>query len=139
MPIAIGYGESYRVQTYEFLLALAQGGFSFQKLSSVTMKIKVLVETGLGSLISPMLKVLDDMYKAQNDLIKWAVDDLYKSKEAYKEPVSIDLDLAMAWAARLDDGALESNAPAINWVWGDREIGGRGSKGRRRGRNWGLR
>ena len=43
-------------------------------------------------------------------------DLVYESKETHKELGSIDPDLAMAWAAGLDDGAWESNAPAMNRV-----------------------
>ena len=43
-------------------------------------------------------------------------DLIYESEEAQTQPDSIDPDLAMAWAARLDDGAWESNALEMNWV-----------------------
>ena len=72
MTIAIGYGEPYRLQMHEFLHALAQGGvhFEFSEIKFSNGEDQGISGTGLGSLISPMLKVLDDMYRTQDDLIK---------------------------------------------------------------------
>ncbi|XP_058109282.1 uncharacterized protein LOC131252645 isoform X2 [Magnolia sinica] len=192
--MAIRSGEPFRLQIYEFLHALALGGvqsqFSDMQLSNG--EDQGASGTGLGSLISPMLKVLDEMYKAQDDLIKdmrnhdnnkqeWTDDELkklyetheklldqvslfcyvprakylplgptsaklidiyrnrhnisastglndpavatgisdlvYESKATPKESSnSIDADLASAWAAQLDDGLWENNAPAMNRV-----------------------
>ena len=70
--IAIRSGEPFRLQIYDFLHALAQGGvqaqFSDMHLSNG--EDQGASGTGLGSLISPMIKVLDEMYKAQDDMIK---------------------------------------------------------------------
>lgn len=43
-------------------------------------------------------------------------DLVYESNVTHKEPNSIDPELAMAWAAGLDDGLLGSNAPAMDRV-----------------------
>ncbi|ONK62002.1 uncharacterized protein A4U43_C08F35790 [Asparagus officinalis] len=193
MTIAIRSGEPYRLQIYEFLHALAEGGVQsqFSEIKFSNGEEQGASGTGLGSLIRPMLKVLDDMYRAQDDLIRdmrnhdnnkqeWTDDELkklyetherlldlvslfcflprakylplgatsvklldiyrnrhnisaasglndpavatgisdliYESKETHKDPGSIDPDLAMAWAAGLDDDVWESNAPAMNRV-----------------------
>jgi len=72
MTIAIRSGEPYRLQIYEFLHALAQGGVQsqFSEIKFSNGEDQGASGTGLGSLISPMLKVLDDMYRAQDDLIR---------------------------------------------------------------------
>ena len=70
--MAIRSGEPYRLQIYEFLHTLAQGGVQSQ-LSEMHLsngEDQGASGTGLGVLISPMIKVLDEMYKAQDDLIK---------------------------------------------------------------------
>lgn len=70
--MAIRSGEPFRLQIYEFLHALVQGGvqaqFSDMQLSNG--EDQGASGTGLGSLISPMLKVLDEMYEAQDNLIR---------------------------------------------------------------------
>ncbi|KAM0953447.1 putative SH3 domain-containing protein [Dioscorea sansibarensis] len=193
MTIAIRSGEPYRLQIYEFLHALAQGGVQsqFSELQLSNGEDQGASGTGLGSLISPMLKVLDEMYRAQDDLIRdmrnhdnnkqeWTDEELkqlyetheklldlvslfcfvprakylplgptsaklidiyrnrhnisasaglndpavatgisdlvYESNATRKEPDYIDPELAMAWAAGLDDGLLGSNAPAMDRV-----------------------
>lgn len=72
ISLAIRSGEPYRLQIYEFLHALGQGGvqsqFSEMKLSNG--EDQGASGTGLGSLISPMLRVLDEMYRAQDELMK---------------------------------------------------------------------
>ncbi|KAG8376312.1 hypothetical protein BUALT_Bualt09G0050200 [Buddleja alternifolia] len=70
--IAIRSGEPYRLQIYEFLHALAQGGVQsqFSDMHTSNGEDQGASGTGLGSLISPMLKVLDEMYAAQDELIK---------------------------------------------------------------------
>lgn len=72
--MAIRSGEPYRIQIYEFLHALAQGGVQsqFSDMHISNGEDQGASGTGLGSLLSPMLKVLDDMYSAQDDLIKCA-------------------------------------------------------------------
>ncbi|KAI3782318.1 hypothetical protein L2E82_12360 [Cichorium intybus] len=70
--LAIRSGEPYRLQIYEFLHDLAQGGSPF-KLSDMHIsngEDQGASGTGLGSLLSPILKVLDEMYSAQYELIK---------------------------------------------------------------------
>ncbi|KAL5991582.1 hypothetical protein ACLOJK_012491 [Asimina triloba] len=199
--IAIRSGEPFRLQIYEFLHALALGGVQsqFSDLQVSNGEDQGASGTGLGSLISPMLRVLDEMYKAQDDLIKdmrnhdntkqeWTDEELKKLYETHDRlldlvslfcfvprvkylplgPTSvklidiyrnrhnisasgglndpavatgisdliyeskatttetnnindnnnntIDADLASAWAAQLDDGMWESNAPAMNRV-----------------------
>ncbi|XP_031487548.1 uncharacterized protein LOC116255737 isoform X2 [Nymphaea colorata] len=95
--MAIRSGEPFRLQIYEFLHALAQGGvqaqFSDMQLSNG--EDQGASGTGLGSLISPMLKVLDEMYKAQDDLIRdmrnhdnskkeWTDEELKKLYETHE-------------------------------------------------------
>lgn len=72
--IAIRSGEPYRLQIYEFLHTLAQGGMQsqFSDIHTSNGEDQGASGTGLGSLISPMLKVLDEMYSAQDELIKYA-------------------------------------------------------------------
>ncbi|KAH7668008.1 Armadillo-like helical-containing protein [Dioscorea alata] len=72
ITIAIRSGEPYRLQIYEFLHALAQGGVQtqFSELQLSNGEDQGASGTGLGSLISPMLNVLDEMYRAQDDLIR---------------------------------------------------------------------
>ncbi|WOL02023.1 hypothetical protein Cni_G10742 [Canna indica] len=196
ITIAIRSGEPYRLQIYEFLHALSLGGvqsqFSQSQLSNG--EDQGASGTGLGSLISPMIKVLDDMYRAQDDLNRdmrnhdnnkqeWTDEELkklyetheklldlvslfcfvpkvkylplgppsaklidiyrnrhnisassgmndpavatgisdlvYETKEDHKESEesnAIDPELAMAWAAGLEDGLLGNNAPAMEKV-----------------------
>ncbi|KAL1568103.1 hypothetical protein AAHA92_03507 [Salvia divinorum] len=70
--MAIRSGEPYRLQIYEFLHTLAQGGVQsqFSDMHTSNGEDQGASGTGLGSLISPMLKVLDEMYSAQDELIK---------------------------------------------------------------------
>lgn len=70
--MAIRSGEPFRLQIYEFLNALAHGGVQSQ-LSDIHLsngEDQGASGTGLGVLISPMIKVLDEMYRAQDELIK---------------------------------------------------------------------
>ncbi|KAK8654603.1 hypothetical protein V6N13_128562 [Hibiscus sabdariffa] len=70
--VAIRSGEPFRLQIYEFLHALAQGGVQSQ-LSEMHLsngEDQGASGTGLGVLITPMIKVLDEMYTAQDDLSK---------------------------------------------------------------------
>ncbi|CAD6210555.1 unnamed protein product [Miscanthus lutarioriparius] len=181
--IAIRSGEPYRLQIYEFLHALALGGVqsNFSELQLSNGENQGASGTGLGSLISPMLKVLDEMYRAQDDLARdirqhdnskqeWSDEELkklyetherlldfvslfcfvprakylplgptsasgglsdpavatgisdlmYESKVVQKETNTvqsgIDPDLAMAWAAGLEDDVWANNAPAVDKV-----------------------
>ncbi|XP_074591395.1 uncharacterized protein LOC141847287 isoform X1 [Curcuma longa] len=193
MTIAIRSGEPYRLQIYEFLHALALGGVQSQFSQShfSNGEDQGASGTGIGSLISSMLKVLDEMYRAQDDLIRdmrnhdnnnkeWTDEELktlyenheklldlaslfcfvprakylplgptsvklidiyrnrhnigastglndpavvtgisdlvYESKAAPREPETIDPELAMAWAAGLEDDLLGTNTPALKKV-----------------------
>lgn len=95
--IAIRSGEPFRLQIYEFLHALAQGGvqsqFSDMQLSNG--EDQGASGTGLGSLISPKIKVLDEMYRAQDNMIKdmrdhdnnkqeWSDEELKKLYETHE-------------------------------------------------------
>ncbi|XP_021893463.1 uncharacterized protein LOC110811314 isoform X2 [Carica papaya] len=95
--MAIRSGEPFRLQIYEFLHALAQGGVQSQ-LSEMHLsngEDQGASGTGLGVLITPMLKVLDEMYAAQDDLIKeirnhdnakkeWTDEELKKLYETHE-------------------------------------------------------
>ncbi|CAM6094529.1 unnamed protein product [Calypogeia fissa] len=72
ITIAIRSGEPYRLQIYDFLHALARGGTRerISDLAANNGEDQGASGTGLSSIISPMLKVLDEMYKAQDQLIK---------------------------------------------------------------------
>ncbi|KAI5383293.1 uncharacterized protein LOC127100469 isoform X1 [Lathyrus oleraceus] len=95
--MAIRSGEPFRLQIYEFLHTLAQGGLQSQ-LSDMHLsngEDQGASGTGLGVLLSPMIKVLDEMYRAQDDLIKevrnhdntkkeWTDDELKKLYETHE-------------------------------------------------------
>ena len=70
--MAIRSSEPYRLQIYEFLNVSAQGGVQakFSDLHVSNGEDQGATGTGLGSLLSPMIQVLDEMYKAQDELIK---------------------------------------------------------------------
>ncbi|KAH6798551.1 SH3 domain-containing protein [Perilla frutescens var. frutescens] len=95
--MAIRSGEPYRLQIYEFLHTLAQGGVQsqFSDMHTSNGEDQGASGTGLGSLISPMLKVLDEMYSAQDELIKemrnhdnakkeWTDEELKKLYETHE-------------------------------------------------------
>ncbi|XP_059636713.1 uncharacterized protein LOC132278832 [Cornus florida] len=95
--MAIRSGEPYRLQIYEFLHALAQGGVQsqFSDMHISNGEDQGASGTGLGSLISPMLEVLDEMYCAQDELIKdtrnhdntkkeWTDEELKKLYETHE-------------------------------------------------------
>jgi hypothetical protein len=66
--MAIRSGEPFRLQIYEFLHTLAQGGLQSQ-LSNMHLsngEDQGAGGTGLGVLLSPMIKVVDEMYSAQD-------------------------------------------------------------------------
>ena len=71
--VAIRSGEPYRLQIYDFLHSLAQGGIlsQFSEMHLSNGEDQGASGTGLGVLISPMIKVLDEMYRAQDELIKY--------------------------------------------------------------------
>jgi len=58
---------------YEFLHALALGGVQsiFSELQLSNGENRGASGTGLGYVINPMLKVLDEMYRAQDDLARY--------------------------------------------------------------------
>ncbi|KAK9268777.1 hypothetical protein L1049_000539 [Liquidambar formosana] len=95
--MAIRSGEPFRLQIYEFLYALAQGGLQsqFSEMHLSNGEDQGASGTGLGVLISPMLKVLDEMYSAQDNLIKdirnhdntkkeWTDEELKKLYETHE-------------------------------------------------------
>lgn len=95
--MAIRSGEPFRLQIYEFLHALAHGGVQsqFSEMHLSNGEDQGASGTGLGVLISPMIKVLDEMYQAQDDLIKdirnhdnakkeWTDDELKKLYETHE-------------------------------------------------------
>lgn len=95
--MAIRSGEPFRLQIYEFLHALAQGGMQSQisEMHVSNGEDQGASGTGLGVLISPMLKVLDEMYMAQDELIKdirhhdnakkeWTDEELKKLYETHE-------------------------------------------------------
>lgn len=73
--LAIRSGEPYRLQIYEFLHALALGGVQsqFSELQLSNGEIQGASGTGLSTLISPMLHVLDEMYQGQDDLARYFI------------------------------------------------------------------
>ncbi|XP_068664377.1 uncharacterized protein [Aristolochia californica] len=95
--MAVRSGEPFRLQIYEFLHALALGGAQtqFSEIQISNGEDQGASGTGLGSLLSPMLNVLDEMYKAQDDLIKdirnhdnnkqeWSDEELKKLYETHE-------------------------------------------------------
>ncbi|XP_057540987.1 uncharacterized protein LOC130818794 isoform X2 [Amaranthus tricolor] len=95
--MAIRSGEPYRIQIYEFLNALAHGGVQakFSDLHVSNGEDQGASGTGLGSLLSPMIQVLDEMYRAQDDLIRdirthdnankeWTDEELKKLYETHE-------------------------------------------------------
>ncbi|KAL3368880.1 hypothetical protein AABB24_009603 [Solanum stoloniferum] len=110
--IAIRSGEPYRLQIYEFLHALVQGGVQsqFSDMHISNGEDQGASGTGLGSLISPMLKVLDEMYSAQDELIKdmrnhdnakkeWTDEELKKLYETHER--LLDLVCLFCYVPRL--------------------------------------
>ncbi|XP_078154939.1 SH3 domain-containing protein [Carex rostrata] len=95
--LAIRSGEPYRLQIYEFLHALALGGVQsqFSELQLSNGEIQGASGTGLSTLISPMLHVLDEMYQGQDDLARdtrnhenskqeWSDEELKKLYETHE-------------------------------------------------------
>ncbi|KAL3622785.1 hypothetical protein CASFOL_033393 [Castilleja foliolosa] len=100
--MAIRSGEPYRLQIYEFLHTLAQGGVQsqFSDIHTSNGEDQGASGTGLGSLISPMLEVLDEMYSAQDELIKemrnhdnakkeWTDEELKKLYETHERLLNL--------------------------------------------------
>lgn len=96
ITIAIRSGEPYRMQIYELLQALAQGGSSKNILDMASNgEDQGASGTGLSSILSPMIRLLDEMYKAQDELIRdmrnhdnkkqeWTDDELRKLYETHE-------------------------------------------------------
>ncbi|KAH7351861.1 hypothetical protein KP509_19G017700 [Ceratopteris richardii] len=96
ITIAIRSGEPYRMQVYEFLQALAQGASRHSSLEMATNgEDQGASGTGLSSILSPMIRLLDDVYKAQDELIRdmrnhdnkkqeWSDDELRKLYETHE-------------------------------------------------------
>ncbi|KAM1049665.1 hypothetical protein ACFX2I_031422 [Malus domestica] len=95
--MAIRSGEPFRLQIYELLHTLAQGGVQsqFSEMHLSNGEDQGASGTGLGVLISPMINVLDEMYRAQDDLIKeirnhdnankeWTDEELKKLYETHE-------------------------------------------------------
>ncbi|KAM1392504.1 hypothetical protein ACFX2I_020074 [Malus domestica] len=95
--LAIRSGEPFRLQIYEFLHTLAHGGVQsqFSEMHLSNGEDQGASGTGLGALISPMIDVLDEMYRAQDDLIKeirshdnankeWTDEELKKLYETHE-------------------------------------------------------
>ncbi|KAJ8769155.1 hypothetical protein K2173_000930 [Erythroxylum novogranatense] len=96
--MAIRSGEPFRLQIYELLNALALGGEQSQlsELHFSNGEDQGASGTGLGVLISPMIMVLDEMYTAQDELIKdiryhdnagkeWTDEELKKLYETHEK------------------------------------------------------
>ncbi|KAK9055297.1 hypothetical protein SSX86_026379 [Deinandra increscens subsp. villosa] len=100
--IAIRSGEPYRLQIYEFLHALAHGGVKYKLLDMHISngEDQGASGSGLGSLLSPALKVLDEMYRAQDELRnemrnhdnakrEWADEELKKLYETHESLLNL--------------------------------------------------
>ncbi|KAL8191562.1 hypothetical protein R6Q57_028293 [Mikania cordata] len=102
ITMAIRSGEPYRIHIYEFLHALAEGGVQC-KLSDMQIsngEDQGASGSGLGSLLSPALKVLDEMYRAQDELINemrnhdnaktdWIDEELKKLYETHESLLNL--------------------------------------------------
>ncbi|KAI5065823.1 hypothetical protein GOP47_0018447 [Adiantum capillus-veneris] len=96
ITIAIRSGEPYRMQVYELLQALAQGGSSKSMLDMASNgEDQGATGTGLSSILSPMIRLLDEMYRAQDELVRdmrnhdnkkqeWSDDELRKLYETHE-------------------------------------------------------
>ncbi|CAK9198631.1 unnamed protein product [Sphagnum troendelagicum] len=97
VTIAIRSGEPYRLQIYEFLHTLALGRAKDKVLGAEQSngEDQGASGSGLSSIIAPMLRVLDEMYKGQDQLIKdmrqhdnskeeWTDDDLRRLYETHE-------------------------------------------------------
>ncbi|XP_010533094.1 PREDICTED: uncharacterized protein LOC104808936 [Tarenaya hassleriana] len=95
--MAIRSGEPFRLQIYEFLHTLAEGGVQSQlsEMHQSNGEDQGASGTGLGVLITPMLRILDEMYAAQDELIKeirnhdntnkeWTDEELKKLYETHE-------------------------------------------------------
>lgn len=74
VTVAIRSGEPYRLQIYEFLHTLAQGRTREKVIGAEATngEDQGASGTGLSSIIAPMLRVLDEVYKGQDQFVKYA-------------------------------------------------------------------
>ncbi|CAI5964662.1 unnamed protein product [Closterium sp. NIES-64] len=75
MTVALRSGEPYRLQIYEFFHALFYGGGSSRKVRGMALGVsngedRGASGTGLGGIIAPMLRVLDEMYRCQDVMMR---------------------------------------------------------------------
>ncbi|KAL9259304.1 TSET complex member tstB-like protein [Drosera capensis] len=103
--LAIRSGEPYRLQIYEFLNSLAQGGVQsqFSDLHVSNGEDQGASGTGLGSLLSPMIQVLDEMYKAQVELLNIRTSGTRSHDNANKEWTDDELKMLYETHERLLD------------------------------------
>lgn len=73
VTVALRSGEPYRLQIYEFLHTLAQGRTREKVIGAEATngEDQGASGTGLSSIIAPMLQVLDEMYKGQDQFVKY--------------------------------------------------------------------
>ncbi|KAI4353006.1 hypothetical protein L6164_007205 [Bauhinia variegata] len=127
--MAIRSGEPFRLQIYEFLHALAQGGLQsqFSDMHLSNGEDQGASGTGLGVLLSPMIRVLDEMYRAQDDLIKeirnhdnakkeWSDDELKKLYETHER--LLDLVSLFCYVPRAKYLPLGPISCLASCVWG---------------------
>ncbi|KAL0673639.1 hypothetical protein Bca4012_001620 [Brassica carinata] len=130
--IAIRSGEPFRLQIYEFLNTLAEGGVQSQ-LSEMHLsngEDQGVSGTGLGVLITPMLKVLDEMYQGQDELIKeirnhdnankeWKDEELKKLYETHERLLDfVSLFCYIPRAKYLPLGPIRF----LNFMFGDLDV-----------------
>ncbi|KAG1337766.1 hypothetical protein COCNU_04G000720 [Cocos nucifera] len=131
ITMAVRSGEPYRLQIYEFLHALALGGVQsqFSEMQLSNGEDQGASGTGLGSLISPMLKVLDEMYRAQDDLIRdmrnhdnnkqeWTDEELKKLYETHEK--LLDLVLLFCYVPRAKYLPLGPTSAKLIEIYGSR-------------------
>ncbi|GJP37964.1 hypothetical protein CLOM_g22409 [Closterium sp. NIES-68] len=75
MTVALRSGEPYRLQIYEFFHALFYGGAPPARCGGMALGVsngedRGASGTGLGGIIAPMLRVLDEMYRCQDTMMR---------------------------------------------------------------------
>lgn len=98
VTVAIRSGEPYRIQIYEFMHTLAQGRTREKVVGAEATngEDQGASGTGLSSIIAPMLRVLDEIYKGQDQFVKdtrehdnakreWSDDDLKKLYDTHEK------------------------------------------------------
>ena len=128
ITITVRLGEPFRLQMYEFLHVLAQARmqakFTDTQLSNG--EDQGTSGTGLSSIISPMLRVLDEMYKGQDELIKdmrnhdnnkqeWTDDELQKLYETQLLPKEFQISfMTVKWhELNLHQSAMKPQLPSV--------------------------